>query len=476
MSFTPYDHTTDPTAFLVLDDRSVFSTSGSQVTGVSNVSAAGSAYPAVADTGTVTLSTAAGGYKALVFDGSSTLKVPTSTGFDAQFTNTGNTGGCGLFVVFDAADGQQGFILSKQSNAGNQGGVQLALFSGTNGYVQRFGTAQCWRPYHGGLATGCVANEQGTDRTNNPGEAPGGNYANYRDGTTVYYNGTPSGKFTTWPNLAASAGNDFKIGAWYVVNFTGKVRAVVCWNRAPKPHEVLAVDRYYRARYAMPEVLTNQPFALVAESNSESTNPQGYGEPGPFDRAATLLGISTNADFMLGQAARSGNDIVHDYPTWTAPLVAYLRSLGLTTAVHLWELINDTYGGFAAASYVNYWNLVKASGAKFSAGTVFARSTITPSFGGSSLNPICAANNQVVADAAAYGYTASLLGFDPQLRAYNAAYFSDGVHWQSPAVAIGAPYFAAAIKASLATSNHTGAATRNRWFPGLARGQTGRRR
>ena len=193
MSFTPYDHTTDPTAFLVLDDRSVFSTSGSQVTGVSNVSAAGSAYPAVADTGTVTLSTAAGGYKALVFDGSSTLKVPTSTGFDAQFTNTGNTGGCGLFVVFDAADGQQGFILSKQSNAGNQGGVQLALFSGTNGYVQRFGTAQCWRPYHGGLATGCVANEQGTDRTNNPGEAPGG---------VEWLAVVPSGHVSSSPGLA----------------------------------------------------------------------------------------------------------------------------------------------------------------------------------------------------------------------------------------------------------------------------------
>ena len=459
-----YEHFTDPAVCVILDDCSAFTLSGTQVTGVTNVGPAGATYNAVSDTGTVTLGTDVNGYKYLTFDGSSSLKIPTSTGFDALFTNTGNAGGCGLFVVFDAADGTNGFLLAKVGTD-NMGGVQACLFNGGgNGYVQRFQRAVSHRPYHGGPATMCVANETSTNRTNLATENPGNTHPNYRDGTAIYFNGAPVGKYSDDPQQAASATQDLSIGRWTSVNYTGKIRAVVCWNRCPKHHEVLAVDRYYRARYGMAETLTNQPFALICESNSESTAPQSDTEPGPFDRAIVTLRATTNACFGLGRGGRSGSDIVFDYPTWTAPLIAYLRSLGMTTAVHLWELINNQYAiNNGPGYYVQYYNLVKNSGAKFSVSTAFSSVTYSPSYGSSGVNTICAANNQVYADGITYGYPVSGLGSDVQLGNYNASYYSDGLHWQSPAVAIGAPYFVTAIAASLPATPTT--ARPGRWFP-----------
>jgi hypothetical protein len=436
-----YDHTTDPTAFLVFDDRSTFTMSGSQVVGVTNVSAGGGAYNAVVDGGTGVTKPTLGGLSYLHFDGASSLKVPSSSPFDAEFVNTGNTpaGGWGALLVFKQAVGDASFILYKGAAGNNTDHVNLASYD----FPEVYQNVNCYRPYTLGVAASlAVGAECGTSR---PGDNP-----NYRDGWTLDRNGAACTRTTaTGPTGAAGAGQPLFIGALRTatLNYHGDIYAIVFWNRTPLYHEILATHRYYAARFGLPETLTNQPFALIAESNSES-QVIGPAEPGIYDRAIVTLGATANACFNLGRGSRTGADIVYDYSTWMLPLYQYLQSLGMDVAVNMFELINDGYGLAGPASYVSYQALLPP-GVRFSTSTVFASSVHSPSFGASGLNPICQANNQVIANGIAHGWPVGLVGNDSRLGVYDASLYSDGLHLSTPGVVLAYPYFATAINASL---------------------------
>ncbi len=345
-----YDHTTDPTAFLVLDDRSTFTMSGSQVTGWSNVSAGGGAYNAVVRSGTgITKVTNGGGFSFPHFDGASTLKVVSSGPFDANFATTGNSGGWGILFVFKQNVGNNGWLFYKGASGTNNDLFQLTTY---NGIEEIFGNMQAYRPYPQGVGTSfAMAADVGTSR-------PGG-ASNYRDGITLSLNGVPSARNAAFnPSASGGAGQNLDIGTCEDIStFAGDLYAIVIWNRTPKYHEILATHRYYAARFGLPETLTNQPFALIVDSNSES-QVQGPTEPGIFDRVVTALGATRNCDFNLGRPSRSGADIVYDYPTWSAPLFEYIQSLGVQLAVCFWELINDGYSLTGAANVVSYQALL----------------------------------------------------------------------------------------------------------------------
>jgi hypothetical protein len=472
-----YDHTTDPTAFLVLDDRSPFTTTGgvgTQVTSWANVSASALAYNAVqgAGSGIAALQADGSGYKYVHFDGACCLKIPTSSGFDAEFTNSGNSGGNTTLIVFDLDGTTQGWLVNKGSTSGtfvsNSGVVQAAFFNESSSGANLLCSYQnCYslRPYTGGPGSVAISNRSQTQFT--------GSVDFYQDGIEIYLNGartTCTEKGGGW-NLAADNGHDFTIGglgwATAAYNVVGKIRAVVCWNRAAKHHEILATHRYYAARYGMAETLTNQPFALIADSNSESTVPQGTGgvgsayngEVGLFDRVAPACGIGLDACHMLGRGGRSTSQMIHDFPTDVAPLIEYLQSLGLPVAVHLWEGINDSY---VASHYVDYRNLIAAlpSPPAFSVGDCFSRDAEGTRIGIDS-NPIVSFNAQVLADGATYGYPVARLGANATLASmgitnaghFDPTYESDGLHWLTAAIAVGVPITTAAVQASLVSTS-----------------------
>jgi hypothetical protein len=472
VSFTPYNFRTDSAGVaLILDGSSTLSTSGSQVTGWSDVGPAANGFNAVTGTGTgVTSGTDSNGHRYLNFDGASTLQIPSGTAFDAVFTGGAtadpNTtpSGWGMLVVCEVASIQAGWLLSKQPSFANFYPVQLCLYNGGgNGFAQRFTFGPVsHRAYPiGSIFSVAIGHEYLTDRSNLSDENPVSVHTSYRDGATIYTNGAPSIKYHdpggsgSSVDPITSVGQPLTIGSWASQFVAARIYAVVVWNRTPHHDEILATERYYRAALGAPEVLTNQTFALVAESNSEACNPQTDTEPGMFDDAIASLGSSNNACFMLGQPSRSGHDIVSDFSTWSLPLIEYLQSLGLQTAVHFWELINDGYGTFGAAAYTQYQAEIIAAGLAgvcYSVSTVMSSSTYTTSHGASGTNPICAANNQVISDGTANDYPVSTLYLDTNLGTFNSSNYTDGIHVTTAAVTSYAdPYFVTAIGASLVT-------------------------
>lgn len=477
----PYDVTTDPTAFLILDDRSTFTMSGSQVTGWANVSASGLAYNAVTGVGTgVTVGTdGGGGHKYAAFAGGTCLKIPSTTGFDAEFANTGNSGGKGILVVFDLTAGNDCILTNKGSSGGTVSSNSLTdslawIGYGPNSQLQRLGGYQSWRPYAGGVGSFACVTVTGSTGT--------GQAAGYDDGQRLYRDGAATTAQFGTQNPADGAGFDLSIGGRGdgVYGAVGKVRAVVVWNRAPLHHEILATHRYYANRYGFPEALTNQTCALIVDTNSESTVMQGFGGPasgfngeiGVFDRVATALGLNLDACFMLGLASRSTSQMVYDFPTYVAPLIAYLQSLGIVPVVVQWDGIND---GFVAANVANYAALVAASGAKFATATSMAKDGIGGS-GPSDGTSISTYNIAVLAAGVSGSYPVAGLGYDATLSematvsTFNATYLSDGTHWLTAAIVIGAPYFATAITAALASGGKLRRLSMDGGFPSMAGG------
>ena len=468
MPYVPYNHTTDPTAFLVLDDRSTFTVSGSQLVEWANVSASGLAYNAVASFGTgVTLGTDTNGYKYLEFNGASGLKIPSSSGFDAEFANTGNAGGKTILVVFDLPSNVGGsgdcFLCNKGSSAGvvttHSGTDNLAWFTyGPLPQLQRNGAAQSWRPCPGGVGSFAI--------TTVTGSTGAGQLDGYRDGQRLYRDGAPSNAQYGTMNPADGAGYDLSIGSRgdAVYALTGKIRAVVVWNREPLHHEILATHRYYANRYGFPETLTNQPYSLICDSNSESTVMQGFGgagsgfngEIGIFDRVANSLGVGLDANFMLGLASRTTSNMIFDFSTYVAPLIAYLQYLGVPPIVIQWEGIND---GFVAAHVTTYAELVIATGAKFITGTSMAKDGIGHS--GPTDGTVISTYNVAVLEVASGQYPVAGLGYDATLSTmatvstFDAAYLSDGVHLLTTAIVLAVPYFVTAVTASLSLTAPT---------------------
>ncbi len=439
-----YDFTTDPTAFLVIDDRSTFyqdtakttpaTTAGQTVQAALDVSALGNHYNPTQGGGTVTLGVR-NGFKYLVGNGSSYLTIPTSTGFDNQFLTTGNTGGWSALVIV-SSNTNEGFITNKSNT--NSTLSSLSIFDGP--FFQTFNSPVCYRRAYDLtnkpiVGFGVVA-ENGTTGT--------GMTAGYRDGASLYLNGAQSVKANAG-TLTETAGFPLNIfgGTGGSYKFNGNIYALVMWNRSIKPHEMLAAYRYYAARYGLAESLTNQPFALIVDANSETTNPQSFTEMGAIDQACLSLGLGTDGCFMQGRGGRKQAEINYDFTTWTLPLIQYLQSLGVPVVVFNWEGINDT----SAANWLAYSTQLQAltTGVQYCSGTVFATSGNTPSYATATPNTRSVYNYAIMPLASQYGIPLAALGTNATLSTYNAALYSDGLHWNSAGIMYGVPDIARAI-------------------------------
>jgi hypothetical protein len=456
-TYVPYDPTTDSTVPILLDARTGVTTSGGSFTGWANQGAGGSTFDAVPESGTVTTGALNGTPTVRLNQGC--IKIPTSTALDAVFANSGNTGGWGVFLLFNQDSGNQGWFLYRGAIGTTTNVVNLGYVSGALG--DSGVDANSFQAYTQGTTISlAVAADVGTTR---PGVATG-----YRDGGTIYHNGSPnSASNNANPIGTDGSGQDLHFGC-AISESTSLIAmdlaVVVVWARTPKPHEILATHRQYAPPWGIADNLTTQPYALVAEGNSELTLIP------PLEGVIATLGLDPQARFNLARPGRTGADILFDYGTWAQPLLEYLQFLRVPPVVFELEGINDSLGLPAAAHYLSYAQGLPRN-VPYVPATIFATDLGSPSnqaSGTGGINSTSIMRNAVLADAATYGWPVADLGNTTGLSVYNSSQFSDGLHWNSTGYALGVPVIAAAIATAADPSPppRSPLALR-RWFPGL---------